>query len=233
MEGKRVAIMNKIRFCMLTLFFVAGCATDRGIKPRIEPTLDKRISEMQPLSRHVGLLIDPALRGFKQDEYQSDAVAGQHHYVFQIGEPLAVEIEKMAKRVFTKVTLINALPSGDVIEKAGLDNIITVSLSTSRLELGVEESIWHAIGKHYLTLHMTFLDKQSHNIFDQSLSVEGKCVDVVDFETEGGWWKVAGPKYGPAVEDAIEKIVYDLAQQLSAVAANQPAGAIDSMAQKN
>ncbi len=212
--------MNKIRFCMLALIFIAGCATDSGIKPRIEPTLDKRINEMQPLSRHVGLLIDPALRNFKQDEYQSDAVAGYHHYVFRIGEPLAVEIEKMAKRVFTKVTLLKELPSGGIMEKTGLDNIITVSLSASRLELGVEESVWRAIGKHYLTLHVTFLDKQSRNIFDQSLSVEGKCVDVVDFETEGGWWKVAGPKYGPAVEDAIEKIVFDLAQQLSAAAGN-------------
>ena len=205
---------------MLALIFIAGCATDSGIKPRIEPTLDKRINEMQPQSRHVGLLIDPALRNFKQDEYQSDAVAGYHHYVFRIGEPLAVEIEKMAKRVFTKVTLLKELPSGGIMEKTGLDNIITVSLSASRLELGVEESVWRAIGKHYLTLHVTFLDKQSRNIFDQSLSVEGKCVDVVDFETEGGWWKVAGPKYGPAVEDAIEKIVFDLAQQLSAAAGN-------------
>ena len=203
---------------MLALFFIAGCATSSGIKLRIEPTLDKRINEMQPLSRHVGLLIDPALRNFKQDEYQSDAVAGYHHYVFRIGEPLAVEIEKMAKRVFTKVTPLNELPSGDVMEKTGLDNIITVSLSTSRLELGVEESVWRAIGKHYLTLHVSFLDKQSRNIFDRSLSVEGKSVDVVDFETEGGWWKVSGPKYGPAVEDAIEKIVFDLAQQLSAAA---------------
>lgn len=210
--------MKKIRLGLLALFFIAGCATSSGIKPRIEPTLDKRINEMQSLSRHVGLLIDPALRSFKQDEYQSDAVAGYHHYVFRIGEPLAVEIEKMAKRVFTKVTLLHELPSGDVIEKTGLDNIITVSLSTSRLELGVEESVWRAIGKHYLTLHVSFLDKQSRNIFDRSLSVEGKCVDIVDFETEGGWWKVAGPKYGPAVEDAIEKMVFDLAQQLLAAA---------------
>ncbi|MBI5308652.1 MAG: hypothetical protein HZB37_10065 [Planctomycetes bacterium] len=210
--------MKKIHFGMLALFFIAGCATSSGIKLRIEPTLDKRINEMRPLSRHVGLLIDPALRNFKQDEYQSDAIAGYHHYVFRIGEPLAVEIEKMAKRVFTKVTPLDELPSGGIMEKMGLDNVITVSLSTSRLELGVEESVWRAIGKHYLTLHVSFLDKQSRNIFDRSLSVEGKCVDVVDFETEGGWWKVSGPKYGPAVEDAIEKIVFDLAQQLSAAA---------------
>lgn len=220
MEDKGVTVMKKIHFGLLALIFIAGCATESGIKPRIEPTLDKRISEMQPLSRHVGLLIDPALRGFKQDEYQSDAVAGHHHYVFWIGEPLSVEIEKMAKRIFTKVTLLNELPAGNVMEKTGLDNVVTVSLSASRLELGVEESVWRAIGKHYLTLHVTFLDKQSRTIFDNSLSVEGKCVDLVDFETEGGWWKVAGPKYGPAVEDAIEKIVFDLSQQLSAAAGN-------------
>ena len=59
------------------------------------------------------------------------------------------------------------------MEKTGLDNIITVSLSTSRLELGVEESVWRAIGKHYLTVQVSFLDKQSRKILDHSLSVEG------------------------------------------------------------
>ncbi|MEK7699990.1 MAG: hypothetical protein AAB332_06255 [Planctomycetota bacterium] len=217
-EGEEVAVMKRIRFGMLVFFFVAGCATSSGIKVRIEPTLDKRINEMRPLPRHVGLLIDPALRNFKQDEYQSDAVAGYHHFVFRIGEPLAKDIEEMAKRVFTKVVLLNELPSSDVMEKTGLDNIITVSLSTSRLELGVEESVWRAIGKHYLTVQVSFLDKQSRKILDHSLSVEGKCVDIVDFETEGGWWKIAGPKYGTAVEDSIEKMVFDLAQQLSVAA---------------
>lgn len=41
-------------------------------------------------------------------------------------------------------------------------------------------------------------------------------LDLIDFETEGGWWKTAGPKYGPAVEDSIEKIVFKLAQRLIA-----------------
>jgi len=208
------------RYCMgiLLFLFIAGCATSSGIRIRIEPTLDKRISDMRPLSRHAGLLIDPALRSFTQDEYQSDAVAGYHHFVFRIGAPLAKNIEEMAKRVFTKVTLLNELPSSAIMENMGLDNVITVSLSTSRLELGVEESVWRAIGKHNLTIQTSLLDKQSHKIFDHSLSVEGKCVDIIDFETEGGWWKIAGPKYGPAVEDSIEKIVFDLAQQLSAAA---------------
>ncbi len=31
---------------------------------------------------------------------------------------------------------------------------------------------------------------------------------------KGGWWKISGPKYGPAVEDSIEKIVFKLAQRL-------------------
>lgn len=194
--------------------FVIGCANGRGMKVRIVPTLDKRLKEIQSLPLHAGLFIEPSLRNFSQEEWQTSLIAGKHHFIFPIGEPLARNIEEMANRVFNKVTILHELPSRETIEKEGLDAVLSIRLKESKLELIVQETIWRAVGKHYLSIQVALLDKTLKSLFEDELSVEGKNLDLIDFETEGGWWKTAGPKYGPAVEDSIEKITYKLAQRL-------------------
>jgi len=106
------------------------------------------------------------------------------------------------------------MPCREMIEKSGIETVLILKFNTSRLELIVEESVWRAIGKHYLTIQVSFLDKNLNKTFEDELAVEGKNLDLIDYETEGGWWKTSGPKYGPAVEDSIEKIVFKLAQRL-------------------
>src|SRR3972149_6062351 len=206
--------MKKIVLFTLLVLFVVGCANSRGMKVPILPTLVKQLKAMQQIPLHAGLFIDPSLYHFSQEEWQTDMIAGIHHYVFPIGEPLAKNIEEMTKIVFNKVTILNKLPNQEIIEKTGLDAILTVQLKASKLELIVEESVWRAIGKHYLSVHVSFLDKNLNKIFEDELAVEGKNLDLIDFETEGGWWKTSGPKYGPAVEDSIEKLVFKFAQRL-------------------
>ncbi|MEK7291291.1 MAG: hypothetical protein AAB013_05190 [Planctomycetota bacterium] len=180
----------------------------------IKPTLDRRLKEVQPMSLHAGLFIEPSLRNFSQEEWQADTIAGIHHYVFQIGEPLAKSVEEMATKVFSKVTILKEMPCREMIEKSGIETVLILKFNTSRLELIVEESVWRAIGKHYLSIQVSFLDKNLNKIFEDELAVEGKNLDLIDYETEGGWWKISGPKYGTAVEDSIEKIVFKLAQRL-------------------
>ena len=208
--------MKKIALFTLLFLFVVGCANSRGMKVPIVPALDKQLKEMQQIPLHAGLFIDPSLYHFSQEEWQTDMIAGIHHYVFPIGEPLAKNIEEMTKIIFNKVTILNKLPNQEIIEKTGLDAILMVQLKASKLELIVEESVWRAIGKHYLSVHVSFLDKNLNRIFEDDLAVEGKNLDLIDYETEGGWWKISGPKYGPAVEDSIEKLVFKLAQRLIA-----------------
>ena len=208
--------MKKATFIILMFFFVVGCANSRGMKVSIVPTLDKRLKEIQSIPLHAGLFIEPSLRHFSQEEWQTSMIVGIHHYVFTIGEPLARSIEEMTKMVFSKVTILNELPSRELIEKTGLEAVLTVQLKESKLELIVEDSVWRAIGKHYLSVKASFLDKNLNRIFEDEITAEGKNLDVIDFETEGGWWKTAGPKYGPSVEDSIEKIVFKLAQRLIA-----------------
>ena len=210
-----MVVINRITSLIILLFLCAvGCTNGRGMKVTIMPALDKRLKEVHSIPVHVGVFIEPSLRQLSQEERQTDMIVGIHHYVFPIGEPLAKNIEEMTKTVFNKVTILNGLPSHEIVEKDELGGVLTVRLRESKLELIVEDSVWRAIGKHDLSIQASFLDKNLNTIFDEELTVEGKNLDVIDFETEGGWWKTAGPKYGPAVEDAIEKIVFLLAQKL-------------------
>lgn len=210
--------MKKGILFILMFLLVIGSANGRRKKVLIAHTLtlDKRYKEMQPIPLHAGLFIEPSLRQFSQEEWQTSMIVGIHHYVFPIGEPLARSIEEMTKMVFGKVTILNELPNRELIEKTGLEAVLTVQLKESNLDLIVEESVWRAIGKHYLSIRASLLDKNLNKIFEDALTAEGKNLDLIDFETEGGWWKTAGHKYGPAAEDSIEKIVFKLAQRLIA-----------------
>ncbi len=82
---------------VLIITFIMGCTNGSGMKVIIKPALDKRLKEIQPIPLHVGLFIEPSLRHFSREEWQNNMIAGIHHYVFPIGEPLAKNIEEMTK----------------------------------------------------------------------------------------------------------------------------------------
>ncbi len=206
--------MKKTVVYFLILFLLSGCTDGRGRKVIIEPVLDKRLKGMELIPLHVGLFIDPFMRHFSQEERQVDMIAGVHHYLFSIGEPLSKNIEETVVRVFNRVTIMYKMPDQNMIEEKGLDGVLILNLNSSRLDLIVEDSVWRAIGKHHLSIHVSFLDKNLNTLFEDKLAVEGKNLDLIDYETEGGWWKTDGPKYGPAVEDSIEKLTYKLARRL-------------------
>ena len=78
--------MKKAILFVLMFFFVVGCTNGSGKKVTIKPTLDKRLKEMQLLPLHAGLFIEPSLRCFSQEEWQTSRLVGIHHYGFPIGD---------------------------------------------------------------------------------------------------------------------------------------------------
>ena len=46
------------------------------------------------------------------------------------------------------------------------------------------------------------------------MAVEGKGLDFVTSKVEHEWWMTTGPKFGPAVDDAVQKLIYELAQKI-------------------
>ncbi len=185
----------------------------------ISPELDKRVYQITPLPITVGLYIDPHLRTYVQEAPLEQHEAGTPLYVFPdfvfpIGEPLSSKIGETLKFVFKKVVFIDSLQNKEYLNKEALDGILTVNLKNSDIEIYVEVSVWRAIGRHNLSITASFLDRNLTKIWESEIAVEGKGLDFVTSKVEQEWWITTGPKFGPAVDDAIQKITYELAQKI-------------------
>lgn len=206
----------KFWLILLSCFLFAGCLSGKRPPVRLSPKLDKRVFQITPLPITVGLYIEPHLRNYVQEAPLKQYEAGTPTYafpnfVFPIGEPLSSKIEEMSKIVFKQVIVIDNVQS-----KETLDGILSVNLKDSEIELYVEPSVWRAIGRHNLSVTASFLDPKLNKIWESEVAVEGKGLDFITSQVEQEWWITTGPKFGPAVEDAIQKLTYELAQKITA-----------------
>ncbi|MCR4322204.1 MAG: hypothetical protein NUV74_17940 [Candidatus Brocadiaceae bacterium] len=193
-----------------------GCLSGTRPDVRLSPKLDKRLYQIIPLPLTVGIYIEPTLRNYVQEAPLKQDEAGTPYYVFPnfvfpIGETLSSKIEEMSGILFKKAILIDSLQN-----KEALDGILTISLKNSEIELHMEISVWRAIGRHNLSITASFLDPKLNTVWNSEIAVEGKGLDFVTSQVEHEWWITTGPKFGPAVDDAIEKLTYELAQKLIA-----------------
>jgi hypothetical protein len=101
-----------------------------------------------------------------------------------------------------------------------MEGILVFALKKSEIELNIEESILWAIGKHTLSITATFLDAGYQKQWGIDVTAEGKGLDVVTSRIEYEWWVTSAPNFAPAVDEAIEKITYELSQRLIAKLAN-------------
>ena len=198
---------------------LVGCLSGTRPPVSLSPEIDKRLHEITPLPITVGLYIEPDLRNYVQEAPLKQYEAGTPTYVFPnfvfpFGEPLSSKIGEMSKIVFKKVILIDNLQHKEYANKEVLDGILAVSLKNSEIELQVEVSVWRAIGRHNLSIMASFLDPQQNKVWESEVTVEGKGLDFITSGVEREWWITSGPKFGPAVDDSIQKVTYELAQKL-------------------
>ncbi|MDO8141274.1 MAG: hypothetical protein Q6358_07210 [Candidatus Brocadiales bacterium] len=183
---------------------------------RLSPKLDKRIYQITPLPFTVGIYIEPTLRNYVQEVPLKQDAAGTPYYVFPnfvfpIGENLSSKIVEMSGILFKKAILIDSLQN-----KEALDGILAISLKNSEIELRMDTSVWRAIGRHNLSITASFLDPKLNKVWSAEVAVEGKGLDFITSKVEQEWWMTTGPKFGPAVDDAIQKLTYELAQKIIA-----------------
>jgi hypothetical protein len=202
----------------ILLFFLTSIGCLSGTRPlvRLSPKLDKRLYQITPVPLTVGIYIEPTLRNYVQEVPLKQDEAGTPYYVFPnfvfpIGETLSSKIEEMSRIVFKKAILIDSLQN-----KEALDGILAISLKKSEIELHMEVSVWRAIGQHNLSITASFLDSKLDKVWNSEIAVEGKGLDFVTSRVEHEWWITTGPKFGPAVDDAVQKLTYELAQKLIA-----------------
>lgn len=210
----------KYWFILLASLVLPGCLSGQRPPVMISPHLDKRIHQITPLPINVGLYIAPRLRNYVQEAPIKQYEAGAQLYtfpnfVFPFGEPLSSKIEEMSNMLFTRVTVLDNLqPMAAAIHEA-LDGILTVDLKSSDIELYIEQSVWRAIGRHNLSITATFLDPKQNKIWGSDIAVEGKGLDFITSRVEQEWWATTGPRFGPAVDDSIQQITYELAKKIT------------------
>jgi hypothetical protein len=198
----------------ISFLLFAGCLSGERPPVKISPKLDKRLYQITQLPVTVGLYIEPHLSEYVQKVPLKQYDAGTPIYVFPnfvfpVGKPLSSKIEEMSKTVFKKVVVIDNLQNNGT-----LDGILAVSLKESDIEIYVETSVWRAIGRHKLSVAASFLDPKLNKIWELELAVEGKGLDFITSKVEQEWWITTGPKFGSAVDDAIQKLTYELAQKI-------------------
>lgn len=215
------SISYKYGFILLSFLVLTGCLSGQRPSVRLSPDLDKRLYQITPLPITVGLYIEPNLRNFVQEAPLRQYEAGTPRYVFPnfvfpIGKPLSSKLEETSKILFKKVLLIDNLQNNEYLSNESFDGVLSVSLKDSEIELYVEESVGRAVGRHNLSVTASFLDSELIKIWESDISVEGKGLDFVTSKVEYEWWMTTGPNFAPAVDDAIQKITYALAQKIAA-----------------
>jgi len=208
-------------FILLLFLPSIGCLSGTRPDVRLSPKLDKRLYQITPLPLTVGIYIEPTLRNYVQEAPLKHDEAGTPYYVFPnfvfpIGETLSSKIEEMSRILFKKAILIDSLQNKEFLNKEALDGILAISLKNSEIELHMDVSVWRAIGRHNLSIAVSFLDPKLNKVWNSEVAVEGKGLDFITSRVEHEWWITTGPKFGPAVDDAVQKLTYELAQKIIA-----------------
>ncbi|MCF6158891.1 MAG: hypothetical protein E3K32_10035 [wastewater metagenome] len=186
----------------------------------LSPGLDKKIYELSPLPVTVGLYIAPELRSFVQEASVKRYQPGAPHFVypnfvFPVGEALSPRIKKMSEIIFQEVIVLDNLQDNEYVRGGGIDGILSIDLKNSDIELYIDKATWRAVGTHNLSIIASFLDPRLNRIWKSEISVEEKGLDVATTKVEFEWWVTTGPDFSPAVEYAIEKLVYELAREIT------------------
>lgn len=214
-------VSYKYWFILFLFLTSIGCLSGTRPDVRLSPKLDKRLYQITPLPLIVGIYIEPTLRNYVQEAPLKQDEAGTPYYVFPnfvfpIGETLSSKIEEMSRILFKKAILIDSLQNKEFLNKEALDGILAVSLKSSEIELHMDVSVWRAIGRHNLSIAVSFLDPELNKVWNSEVAVEGKGLDFVTSRVEQEWWITTGPKFGPAVDDSVQKLTYELAQKIIA-----------------
>ena len=214
-------VSYKYWLILLPLLISIGCLSGTRPHVRLSPKLDKRLYQITPLPLDVGIYIEPTLRNYVQEVPLKQDEAGTPYYVFPnfvfpIGKTLSSKIEEMSRILFKKSIVIDSLQNKEFLNKEALDGILAISLKNSEIELHMDVSVWRAIGRHNLSIAVSFLDPKLNKVWNSEVAVEGKGLDFITSRVEHEWWITTGPKFGPAVDDAVQKLTYELAQKIIA-----------------
>ena len=180
---------------------VTGCTHSIRMDPNIGPTA----SIARPVDLSVGLYIPEEVRGF--------VIADRpdlEKFVFEIGASLESIITKSANRVFSRVTMLDAQPTAEVIGERQLDLVMIPRVTSAMMSLNREEGPFQddARGSTAVSVELTFYDAE----MIQFTSVMASGVGITSERI--GLFSRGQKEYAASVEDALNNLSNDLVRQM-------------------
>lgn len=186
---------------LVAIVLLTGCTHSIKLNPDIGPSANIA----RPVDLHVGLYIPVDVSQFVIDD-RSDL----DKYVFEIGGSLESIITKSANRVFSRVTILDAQPTGEVIEESALDLVMIPRVTAAMVTLNKEEGPLQddARGNTAITVELMFYDAEMIQYTSVMASGIGIASERIGFFSRGQ------REYAASVESAIVNLSDDMVRQM-------------------
>ncbi len=186
---------------LMAVILVTGCTHSIKMNPNLGPTA----SIARPVDLRVGLYIPEDVSGFVITDRPD-----LEKFIFEIGESLESIITKSANRVFSQVSILDAQPTGEVIEERALDLITIPRVTSARVSLNQEEGPFQndARGTTAITIELMFYDPDMIQFTTVGASGMGISSERIGFFSRGQ------REYAVSVEDALNNLSNDLVRQM-------------------
>lgn len=186
---------------LMAIVLVTGCTHSISMNPNIGPSANIAT----PVDLRVGVFIPVDVSQFVIDD-RSDL----DKYIFEIGESLESVITKSANRVFSRVSMLDAQPTGEVIEESALDLVMIPRVTAAMVTLNKEEGPFQddARGNTAITVELMFYDTEMIQYTTVMASGIGIASERIGFFSRGQ------KEYSASVEDAIVNLSNDMVRQM-------------------
>ncbi len=195
--------MHKLKLAagLAAVFLVAGCTHSIRMDPNIGPTA----SIARPVDLRVGLYIPEEVKGFVISDRPD-----LEKFVFEIGASLESIITKSANRVFSRVAMLNAQPTDDVIGERELDLVMIPRVTSAMMSLNKDEGPFQddARGSTAITVELMFYDAEMIQLTAVMASGVGIASERIGFFSRGQ------REYAASVEDALNNLSNDMVRQM-------------------
>ena len=186
---------------LVAIVLLTGCTHSIKLNPNIGPSANIA----RPVDLRVGVYIPVDVSEFVIDD-RSDF----DKYVFQIGESLESIITKSAHRVFSRVTIMDAQPTGEAIEENALDLVMIPRVTQAMVTLNMDEGLFQddARGNTAITVELMFYDAEMIQYTSVLASGIGIASERIGFFSRGQ------REYAASVESAIANLSNDMVRQM-------------------
>ena len=185
---------------LMVVLLATGCTHSIKMNPNLGPTA----SIARPVDLRVGLYIPAEVSGFEITDRPD-----LEKFIFQIGESLESIIAKSTDRVFSQVSILDAHPTGEVIEERDLDLVLIPRVISAMMSLNREEGPFQddARGSTSITVEFMFYDAEMIQFTTVMASGVGMASERIGLFSRGQ------QEYAVSVEEALNSLSNDMVRQ--------------------